>query len=303
MMGGGRVAKLIVLLASISAGLTLHINPMSRSTVHAHSRAALVRAAEDGSVKVNIKKPSSTAASDSSSTSSGTKINVRVRPKSERKAASATTNSPAEVAASSEMSFKVSKPDKVEVEAVAAPPPAPEIERTPEEEMLLEAVQAANCSKILAALRAGANPNMRDPNGRTPLHFMAGVGLAPACVLLLHFGAQVDLVDEGGLTALHMAAGYANSQTLRVLIKAGANSEIAGKTQGLPIEVVCALGDYQYGEWIKSKEKFQNRFQKQDEKLEELKECMIILEDPQKVQEEMEWEEMLDEVLKVMATV
>jgi len=288
-----------VLLAGIAAGLTLHANPMSRSTVHTHSRAVLVRAAENGSVKVNIKKPSSTAGSGSSSSSSGTKINVRVRPKSERK--SETTS--ADVIPSSEMSFKVSKPDKVEVENVAAPPAPPEIERTPEEEMLLSAVQAANCSKILDALRAGANPNMRDPNGRTPLHFMAGVGLAPACVLLVHFGAQVDLVDEGGLTALHMAAGYANAQTLRVLIKAGANPDIAGKTQGLPIEVVCALGDYQYGEWTKSREKLQNRFQKTDEKLEELKECMMILEDPEKVKEEMEWEKMLNEVLKVMATV
>ena len=51
--------------------------------------------------------------------------------------------------------------------------------------------------------------------GRTPLHFMAGVGLAPACVLLIHYGAQVDTRDNDGLTPMHMAAGYANAQTLK----------------------------------------------------------------------------------------
>jgi len=49
---------------------------------------------------------------------------------------------------------------------------------------------------VLEALLDGANPNIRDPNGRTGLHFMAGVGLAPACVLLIHFGADVDALDN-----------------------------------------------------------------------------------------------------------
>eukprot|EP00965_Chrysotila_dentata_P239378 6203074-Pleurochrysis_carterae.AAC.1 len=118
--------------------------------------------------------------------------------------------------------------------------------------MLLRGTQAANLTLILDALKMGANPNVRDSNGRTPLHFMAGVGLAPACVLLIQFGepftscsyasyfnlvrkspttlrslgcvgADIEAIDGQGLTPVHMAAGYANAQTLKVLIAAGAD--------------------------------------------------------------------------------
>lgn len=117
----------------------------------------------------------------------------------------------------------------------------------------MDGTQRANCSMVLQALQDGANPNVMDPNGRTPLHFMSGVGLAPAVVLLVHYGAQLDIQDKDGLTAMHMAAGYANAQTLKVLVAAGADPYIKGQSQGYPLEVVQALGDFQLAKWNEEK--------------------------------------------------
>ncbi|EOD10397.1 hypothetical protein EMIHUDRAFT_446199, partial [Emiliania huxleyi CCMP1516] len=69
---------------------------------------------------------------------------------------------------------------------------------------------------------------------------MCGIGLAPACVLLIHFGADVDARDNAGLAPVHMAAGYANAQCLRVLIAAGADHTAVGD-QGTPLDVVERL--------------------------------------------------------------
>ena len=55
------------------------------------------------------------------------------------------------------------------------PPSPPKVVLSSEEEELLNATQTADCLGLLAALQKGANPNIRDPKGRTPLHFMCGV--------------------------------------------------------------------------------------------------------------------------------
>jgi len=188
-------------------------------------------------------------------------------------------------------SIKVNKPVPK-----AAPPPKPA--RPVEEELLLNATQSANCTQILEALQAGANPNVRDPKGRTPLHFMAGVGLAPACVLLIHFGAQIDAQDADGLTPLHMAAGYANARTLRVLVAAGADIELTGTGQGTPFEIVKNLGEYQWNQVFNSGKK---KLKKKDEKLMKLKQCVDILIDPQQVRDDNKWEDLLEETLRVIA--
>jgi len=159
---------------------------------------------------------------------------------------------------------------------------------------LLEATQKANCTKILEALQTGVNPNIRDPKGRTPLHFMSGVGLAPGVVLLIHFGADVEARDEDGLAPIHMAAGYANAQTLRVLVAAGADANVTATSQGTPLSVVLQLGEYQLKAFIEEKKGALQRFKKKDEKLEKLKACLEVLEDPQAVRDDSDWDAYLE---------
>jgi len=298
---------LLIAAAAVAGGFTLRPPSRQQGLRAVSSRVGRLQLL-DSDTKITVRapgassaaaQPSATADSNSSSSSSssgggGTKVTVRVRSPSERAAAAA---SPAPVDESDDDLMVSTVTVKAPAKIVAPPPPPPTGPAlTESEQTLLAAVQRANCSSILQSLLDGANPNVRDPKGRTPLHFVAGVGLAPAAVLLIHFGAQIDARDEDGLTPIHMAAGYANSQTLRVLVAAGADTTLTGNAQGTATEVVCTLGDYQLREWINNR----NRFQKKDEKLDKLKACMDVLDDPQAVREEANWDEMLVEVMKAI---
>ncbi len=252
------------------------------------------------------------------------KISIRVRTPAERDAANAANTaapsapSAPSTTAAADVAVSIKPPDDVAVTitrkpadvdaadaaaaAAAAKAPAAPPARSPQDEALFQATQSANCSQILEALQAGANPNMRDVKGRTSLHFMAGLGLAPACVLLIHFGAEVDATDELGLTPLHMASGYANAQSVRVLLAAGADETRPGD-QGTPLEVVAKLGDYQLREFFEKQsggnvvERMMNR---KDEKLEKLKRCAEALMDVPKVREEEVWDELIADVLRLI---
>jgi len=260
----------------------------------------LAEGESESKVKITIKPPSGGGAAESSSESSGMTTTIKVKPK--------TDAAPEVAAVVDDADTKVTvKVNKIKKDLSQAPVPDDQPPRTPRseaEELLLNATQAANCTRLIKALQMGANPNIRDPNGRTPLHFCAGIGLAPACVILVHFGAQLDVRDNGGLTPMHMAAGYANAQTLKVLVEAGADPTISGDEQGSPLEVVTSLGEYQYEQVWKERKKSKNpleRLKKKDEKLEKLKKCMEMLEDPEKVRAESVWDETVLEVLRTLA--
>ncbi|GLC39901.1 Signal recognition particle 43 kDa protein, chloroplastic [Pleodorina starrii] len=73
-------------------------------------------------------------------------------------------------------------------------------------------------------------PHVVDENRRSALHFSAALGSAECAKLLVEAGAEVDLQDREGFTPLHMAAGYMHTSTMAVLLEAGANPEIRDNT-------------------------------------------------------------------------
>ncbi len=76
---------------------------------------------------------------------------------------------------------------------------------------------------IQLLLDAGADPNLPDKEGRTPLMFAAEKGKRFIVDLLLDNGAKVDQRDKKGQTALWHAALNGKSKTCQALLAAGAD--------------------------------------------------------------------------------
>ena len=90
----------------------------------------------------------------------------------------------------------------------------------------------ANLSRCLET----EDPNARNENGRTPLHY-AAQGRAPLFVsVLAEAGAEVNARDKrGGWTALHLAAWFGKSRTVvQALLDAGANPDLKDNTGRTP---------------------------------------------------------------------
>ncbi|XP_072956738.1 probable signal recognition particle 43 kDa protein, chloroplastic [Typha angustifolia] len=105
---------------------------------------------------------------------------------------------------------------------------------------------AAALSAILADESTLArDPDAEDADGRTALHFAAGLGSEECVRLLAAAGADVDRPERagGGLTPLHVAAGYGRPTAVRALLEAGADPDAVderGRTALVIVKEVLA---------------------------------------------------------------
>lgn len=65
---------------------------------------------------------------------------------------------------------------------------------------------------------------------RSALHFAAALGKPDVCKMLTEAGADPDLQDKDGYTPLHMAAGYMHTSAMSALLEAKANPQIKDNT-------------------------------------------------------------------------
>ncbi|MDB5713116.1 MAG: ankyrin repeat protein [Sphingomonadales bacterium] len=72
-------------------------------------------------------------------------------------------------------------------------------------------------------LAKGANPNVRDNQGNTPLYIATQIGWGEGVSILLDRGASVDQVNNGGETSLIRAVQNRDLTVVRLLLAAGAN--------------------------------------------------------------------------------
>ena len=83
-------------------------------------------------------------------------------------------------------------------------------------------------------LGKGADPNIRDAQGNSPLHIAAQLGFTEGAELLLGQRAQVNLANNSGETPLIIAVQQRNTAMVRLLLANGANPKqpdrIAGKS-------------------------------------------------------------------------
>ena len=74
-------------------------------------------------------------------------------------------------------------------------------------------------------LQKGANPNLADKKGTTPLMLATQLGYVDGIETLTRRKAQVDQANRAGETALILAVQLRNAEAVRALLKAGANPD------------------------------------------------------------------------------
>jgi hypothetical protein len=88
---------------------------------------------------------------------------------------------------------------------------------------LTDAAFLCDLVKVRDLLAAGADPDVRDDDGRTPLFSAVLGGSIGLCGLLLEAKADVNARDTQGFTALHFAAQEDLPEMARLLIAKGAD--------------------------------------------------------------------------------
>jgi ankyrin repeat protein len=88
---------------------------------------------------------------------------------------------------------------------------------------LLDAVRRGDVQEVARLLAAGADPNVRDPDGDAPLHIAAEQCNADIAELLLKHGADPNARDNQGKTPLHRAVWERCGAVVELLLKHGAD--------------------------------------------------------------------------------
>jgi ankyrin repeat protein len=82
-------------------------------------------------------------------------------------------------------------------------------------------------------LAKGANPNLRDKDGNSPLIAAAQLGFPEGIAALIEGGANVNLSNNSGETPLIIAVQRHDMGTVRLLLTAGADAKIADHIAGM----------------------------------------------------------------------
>jgi ankyrin repeat protein len=78
---------------------------------------------------------------------------------------------------------------------------------------------AANAEVAETLINYGADVNLRNENGFTPLHLLAEQGYIEAAEVLLKHGADIDARDKWGKTPLHYASEYGQADMIAFLLE------------------------------------------------------------------------------------
>lgn len=97
--------------------------------------------------------------------------------------------------------------------------------RSPLHYVALDYEKGRQSMEIVRLVQEGYECNQQDKNGWTPLHFATQENSLEAVEALIRAGADVDIVDEHGNTPLWRAvfSSKGNGEVIKALLKAGAN--------------------------------------------------------------------------------
>ncbi|KAL3630716.1 Acyl-CoA-binding domain-containing protein 1 [Castilleja foliolosa] len=88
--------------------------------------------------------------------------------------------------------------------------------------------------KLLKCIESGVPLNIKDSEGRTPLHWAVDRGHLNVATLLLDKNADVNAKDDEGQTAMHYAAVCERTEIAELLVKHGADVDIKDNEGGTP---------------------------------------------------------------------
>lgn len=98
------------------------------------------------------------------------------------------------------------------------------------------------CRKLVIGHRA--NPNARDSQGKTPIHYAAAGGHERLVELFVHNEADVQVVDNDGWSPLHHAAESGNWNSLRLLLRKGTPLNVQTPTGSTAAHVVLHSNNF-----------------------------------------------------------
>lgn len=94
-----------------------------------------------------------------------------------------------------------------------------------EDSELLKTIHASDISRVKSLLKEGADPDEKDRDGATALHYAAAFEHSGEIAKLLveEHGLNIEATESGGITALRYALSRKNIPTLLFLIEKGAS--------------------------------------------------------------------------------
>lgn len=115
-------------------------------------------------------------------------------------------------------------------------------ERAAASERLLRAAEQGDVDDVQAALQAGAEVDVRDREGTTPLGNAAVEGHLEIARLLLEYGASPNAQNIDGITPLMRAAGMGHVELVKLLIAKGADVSLKNQDGMSALDLARALG-------------------------------------------------------------
>ena len=95
---------------------------------------------------------------------------------------------------------------------------------------------------VIFLLQQGADPNIPDSDGETPLHHAAGHGDAVMTFALLSNGANPNLKNRHGWTPLHLAAAKGHFPIVKLLVTLGADKQAMTNVGATPLLLAAKDG-------------------------------------------------------------
>ncbi|RYY37263.1 hypothetical protein EON62_01240 [archaeon] len=100
----------------------------------------------------------------------------------------------------------------------------------------------ASVAILKLLLEAGANVNLADNEGFSPLHWASACGGAARVEALLRAGADANAFSFDGETPLHRAARFGRDDAVKCLLEAGADDTAQNKSFFIPLDVAGHWG-------------------------------------------------------------